>query len=125
MCFIRVGEFLKKAKNKKKRIIIGVTVSLVLLVVVAAALLMPFVVSFYKNAYTESEIVERTDVYVRPEMDEQPSGWEDITLSEEEMEYDITESEEYLPESLPENVNPGGLNGNYNGSNSFGNSETQ
>ncbi len=108
----------RKKSKKRRKIILGITIPIALVVVIAVGLAMPFVVGFYKNSYVKSEIVERSDVYVRPEMDEQPSGWEDVTLSEEEMEYDLTTE----PETLPGNVNSGGSGIKYNSSNSFGNS---
>ena len=111
---------LKKNKIKQKKrtkIVIGITVPFTLIVLLAMAFILPVVVSFYNNSYVEVAIVDRSDVYVRPEMDEQPSGWEDITLSEDEMYSDVTEE----AETLPDNVSSGDYN-NYDGSNSFGSS---
>ncbi len=124
--FTEKGEILKKneisverKKDKKnKKIVIGIALALVVITGVALGVILPVVISYYNNAYEKAEIVERTDEYVRPEMDEQPSGWEDVTLSEDELGDDITTE----PETLPNSVNQGGTGNNYNSSNSFGNS---
>ena len=107
----------KLKRKKKMKIAAGITIPLALIVLVAMAFILPVVVSFYNNAYVKVPIVDRSDVYVRPEMDEQPSGWENVTLSEEEMDYDITGESE----TLPNYVSSGNYDG-YNKNNSFGNS---
>ena len=104
----------KLKRKKKMKIAAGITIPLALIVLVAMAFILPVVVSFYNNAYVKVPIVDRSDVYVRPEMDEQPSGWENVTLSEEEMDYDITGESE----TLPNYVSSGNYDG-YNKNNSF------
>jgi len=108
----------EKIKRKKKiKIALGITVPLAVIVIAALALILPIVISFYNNSYVEVAIVDRPNEYVRPEMDEQPSGWEDVTLSEEEMDYDIPEESE----TLPNNINSGSYE-DYDRNNSFGSS---
>ncbi|MBQ3499513.1 MAG: LCP family protein [Clostridia bacterium] len=108
----------RKKDKKKLKTALGITVPLVLIIGVFLGLTLPIIISYYDNAYEKAEIVERTDEYIRPEMDEQPSGWEDVTLSEDELGKDIAEEHETLPNS----VNQSGNSNSYNSTNSFGNS---
>ena len=94
-----------KKKSKKKRILIlCLLIPFVLIVGTAVGVTLPLIISYNNNAYEEVDIVERTDEYVMPETDPQPSEWADVTLSEDEIGRD-------LPcVTLPNSVNGGGGN---------------
>ncbi len=94
-----------KKKSKKKRILIlCLLIPFVLIVGTAVGVTLPLIISYNNNAYEEVDIVERTDEYVMPETDPQPSEWADITLSEDELGRDLPGV------TLPNNVNGGGGN---------------
>ncbi len=106
-----------RKKSKKKNIIaLCLLIPFVLIIGTAAGVLMPLIISYNQNAYEEVDIVERSNEYVVPETDPQPSEWADVTLKEEDLGRDIT---------LPNNVNSGGGNkkaDNYDRNASFANS---
>ena len=94
-----------KKKSKKKRILIlCLLIPFVLIVGTAVGVTLPLIISYNNNAYEEVDIVERTDEYVMPETDPQPSEWADITLSEDELGRDLPGV------TLPNSVNGGGGN---------------
>lgn len=94
-----------KKKSKKKRILIlCLLIPFVLIVGTAVGVTLPLIISYNNNAYEEVDIVERTDEYVMPETDPQPSEWVDVTLSEDELGRDLPGV------TLPNNVNGGGGN---------------
>lgn len=89
----------KKKKSKKKLIILlCLLIPFVLVAGTVAGVLLPLIVSYNKNAYHEVEIVERSDEYVMPETDPQPSEWADVTLADSEVGRDRAEA-------LPNNIN--------------------
>lgn len=114
----------KKPKNKKKRLIIALCIILPLVIIIGgvAGMTLPLVISYNKNAYVEVPIVERSDEYVRPEMDPQPEEWANVTLSEDDLGKDIP-----VGEALPNNVNNSeeatAPNADRGWENSFGRSE--
>jgi len=94
-----------KKKSKKKRILIlCLLIPFVLIVGTAVGVTLPLIISYNNNAYEEVDIVERTDEYVMPETDPQPSEWADVTLSEDELGRDLPGV------TLPNSVNGGGGN---------------
>ncbi len=111
-----------KKKSKKKRILIlCLLIPFVLIVGTAVGVTLPLIISYNNNAYEEVDIVERSDIYVEPETDPQPSEWADITLSADEVGRDISVSG-----TLPNTVNGGGGNiiaDNYDRNASFGRNE--
>ena len=114
----------KKPKNKKKRLIIALCIILPLVIIIGgvAGMTLPLVISYNKNAYVEVPIVERSDEYVRPEMDPQPEEWANVTLSEDDLGKDIP-----VGGALPNNVNNSeeatAPNADRGWENSFGRSE--
>lgn len=109
-------------KSKIKKIIaLCLIIPFVLIVGTAAGVVLPLIISYNNNAYEEVDIVERSDIYVEPETDPQPSEWADITLSADEVGRDISVSG-----TLPNTVNGGGGNiiaDNYDRNASFGRNE--
>lgn len=97
--FVGTGVFMEKKSKKKKILLICLLIPFVLVIGTAAGVLMPLIISYNQNAYEEVDIVERSDAYVEPETDPQPSEWADVTLREEDLGRDIT---------IPNNVNGGG-----------------
>ena len=114
----------KKPKNRKKRLIIALCIILPLVIIIGgvAGMTLPLVISYNKNAYVEVPIVERSDEYVRPEMDPQPEEWANVTLSEDDLGKDIP-----VGGALPNNVNNSeeatAPNADRGWENSFGRSE--
>ena len=92
----------KKTKNKKKRLIIALCIILPFVIIIGgiAGVTLPLIISYNKNAYAEVPIVERSDEYIRPEMDSQPAEYENLTLSEDDLGKDIP-----IGGALPNNVN--------------------
>lgn len=121
------GGFVKKRSKKKTIIALCILIPLVLIVGTVAGVTIPLIISYHNNAYEKVDIVERSDEYVMPETDPQPSEWADITLKEEELGKDLTT----VPETLANNINAGGtiegttkkVSSRYNRWNSFGRSE--
>ena len=124
MVFLKKKTEDKKPKNKKKRLIIALCIILPLVIIIGgvAGMTLPLVISYNKNAYVEVPIVERSDEYVRPEMDPQPEEWANVTLSEDDLGKDIP-----VGEALPNNVNNSedatAPNADRGWENSFGRSE--
>lgn len=124
--FVETGVFMKKKSKKKKIITICLLIPIILVVGTFAGITLPLIISYNNNAYEKVDIVERSDEYVMPETESQPSEWADVTLNEDDLGKDLT-----LSETLANNVNAGGeagtasnsSNGRYNYSNSFGKSE--
>lgn len=86
---------------KKTVLLLCLLIPFALILGTAAGVFVPLIISYNQNAYEEVDIVERSDVYIEPETDPQPSKWADITLREEDLGRDIT---------IPNNVNGGGVN---------------
>ena len=124
MVFLKKKTEDKKPKNKKKRLIIALCIILPLVIIIGgvAGMTLPLVISYNKNAYVEVPIVERSDEYVRPEMDPQPEEWANVTLSEDDLGKDIP-----VGGALPNNVNNSeeatAPNADRGWENSFGRSE--
>lgn len=100
-----------------------ILIPLVIIIGAIAGVTLPIIISYNNNAYEKAEIVERSDEYVIPETDPQPSEWADVTLREEDLGRDLTT----VRETLANNINQGGKNGNksttksrFNRNNSFG-----
>ncbi len=115
--------FLKKSK-KKNIVLCLILIPIVIVVGAIAGITLPIIISYNNNAYEKADIVERSDEYVMPETDPQPSEWADVTLREEDLGRDITSA---VRETLANNINQGGKNGNksttksrFNRNNSFG-----
>lgn len=85
-------------------------------------MVMPLIFSYNKNAYTEVPIVERSDEYVRPEMDSQPAEYENMTLSEDDLGKDLNVGDA-LPNNINNSENATAPNDNHGWNNSFGRSE--
>lgn len=96
---------MEKKSKKKKIILICLIIPIVLVIGTAAGVLMPLIISYNQNAYEKVDIVERSDVYIEPETDLQPSEWADVTLKEEDLGRDMTTAA-----TLPNEVNGGGGN---------------
>ncbi len=96
---------MKKKSKKKKIFAIILLILLALVIGTVAGILFPLVISYNNNAYEEVDIVERSDEYVVPETESQPSEWADVTIAAEEVGRDYTESA-----TLAHNVNGGGGN---------------
>lgn len=90
-----------KKKSKKTVLLLCLLIPFALILGTAAGIFVPLIISYNQNAYEEVDIVERSDVYIEPETDPQPSEWADVTLKEEDLGKDIT---------LPNNINGGGVN---------------
>lgn len=113
--------------SKKKNIVLCIIlIPLVIIIGAIAGVTLPIIISYNNNAYEKAEIVERSDEYVVPETDPQPSEWADVTLREEDLGRDLTT----VRETLANNINQGGKNGNksttksrFNRNNSFGRNE--
>lgn len=113
--------------SKKKNIVLCLLlIPLVIIIGAIAGVTLPIIISYNNNAYEDAEIVERSDEYVIPETDPQPSEWADVTLKEEDLGRDLTTA---VRETLANNINQGGKNntGNksvtksrFNRNNSFG-----
>ncbi len=113
---------MRKKSGKKKIIVICILIFLALIVGAVAGVTLPLIISYNSNAYEKAEIVERSDEYIVPSTDPQPSEWADVTLKEEDLGKDLSTT---VPETIANNVNEGGMaqgaeNGRYNHSNSFG-----
>ncbi len=119
---------MKNKSRKKKIVALCLLVSFVLIIGTAAGVALPLIISYNNNAYEDREIVERTDEYIVPETESQPSEWADVTLNADDVGKDFTTGE-----TLADNVNSGGAveisgdyysaDGKYNYSNSFGRNE--
>ncbi len=94
----------KKKSKKKLIILLCLLIPFVLVIGTVAGVMLPLIISYNKNAYHEVEIVERSDEYVMPETDSQPSEWADVTLADDEVGRDIVQQ----GETLPNNINQGG-----------------
>ncbi len=88
----------KKKSKKKLIILLCLLIPFVLIIGTLAGMFLPLIISYNKNAYHEVEIVERSDEYVVPETDPQPSEWADVTLADSEVGRD-------KQEALPNNIN--------------------
>lgn len=92
-------------KSKKKRILVLLLlIPFVLIIGTVAGVTLPLIIGYHTNSYEKAEIVERTDEYVVPETDPQPSEWADVTIHENEVGRDYTD----VQETLANNVNKGG-----------------
>ena len=79
---------MKKKPDKKRIVKCFLPVVLAALIVIVSALALPLVISYHRNAYAKSDIIERSGEYVAPETDPQPSEWADVTLRELETDGD-------------------------------------
>ena len=115
---------IKKEKSKKKRLIIFLCILLPVVIVVGgiAGISLPLILSYNKNAYADVPVVERSETYVRPEMDPQPEEHESLTLKEEDLGKDIT-VEETLPTVVNKSENATSAKANPGWKNSFGRNE--
>ncbi len=109
-------------KSKKKNIWLCIfLIPLFIVVGAIAGVTLPVIVSYNSNAYEKADIVERSGEYVIPETDPQPSEWADVTLREEDLGRDFTES---VRETLANKINQGGNKASsgdgFNRNNSFG-----
>lgn len=93
----------KKKSKKKTVILLCLLIPFVLVTGTLAGIFLPLIISYNKNAYHEVDIVERSEEYVMPETDSQPSHLADVTLHDDELGRDLSET-------LPNNVNQGGGN---------------
>lgn len=119
---------MKKKSKKRKIIVICLLIPMILVIATFAGVTLPLIVSYNNNAYENIEIVDRSNEYVMPETDLQPSELADVTLKADDVGKDLTQSS-----TLANNVNSGGEagsaanyyspDGRYNYSNSFGKSE--
>lgn len=92
-------------KPKKKRIILGILLTLLVLILTAVAVPIVTLYVQYRNiSYTPMEPVERTDVYVLPEYPEVIPGSEGITDLPDDPEPSDVPTEELPPE--PETAVP-------------------
>lgn len=114
-----MGVIMKKKSKKKTIIALCLLLPFILIIGTAAGIFLPLIISYNNNTYEDVDIVERSDEYIVPETDPQPSEWADVTLSEDDLGRDLTQSE-----TLANNVNSGG-NGAVaqNNLTSFGRSE--
>lgn len=92
---------MKKKSKKKTVLLLCLLIPFALILGTAAGVFVPLIISYNQNAYEEVDIVERSNEYVVPETDPQPSEWADVTLKEEDLGRDIT---------IPNNINGGGVN---------------
>ncbi len=109
----------KKKSKKKTVILLCLLIPFVLVTGTLAGIFLPLIISYNKNAYHEVDIVERSEEYVMPETDSQPSHLADVTLHDDELGKDLSET-------LPNNVNQGGGNAvkdNFDRNASFGRNE--
>lgn len=109
----------KKKSKKKTVILLCLLIPFVLVTGTLAGIFLPLIISYNKNAYHEVDIVERSEEYVMPETDSQPSHLADVTLHDDELGRDLSET-------LPNNVNQGGGNAvkdNFDRNASFGRNE--
>ena len=93
----------KKKSKKKTVIILCLLIPFVLVTGTLAGIFLPLIISYNKNAYHEVDIVERSEEYVMPETDSQPSHLADVTLHDDELGRDLSAT-------LPNKVNQGGGN---------------
>lgn len=125
--FLETGDFVKKKSKKKTIIALCILIPFVLVIGTVAGATLPLIISYHNNAYEKADIVERSNEYVIPATDPQPSEWADVTLKEEDLGKDLTT----VSETLANNINAGGtiegttqkVNSRYNRWNSFGKSE--
>lgn len=103
----------KKKSKKKTVILLCLLIPFVLVTGTIAGVFLPLIISYNKNAYHEVDIVERSEEYVMPETDSQPSHLADVTLHDDELGRDLSGT-------LPNVVNPGGSNGSSGGGASNG-----
>lgn len=115
---------IKKEKSKKKRLIFFLCILLPVVIVVGgiAGISLPLILSYNKNAYADVPVVERSETYVRPEMDPQPEEHESLTLKEEDLGKDIT-VEETLPTVVNKSESATSAKANPGWKNSFGRNE--
>lgn len=109
----------KKKSKKKTVILLCLLIPFVLVTGTLAGIFLPLIISYNKNAYHEVDIVERSEEYVMPETDSQPSHLADVTLHDDELGRDLSAT-------LPNNVNQGGGNAvkdNFDRNASFGRNE--
>lgn len=109
----------KKKSKKKTVILLCLLIPFVLVTGTIAGVFLPLIISYNKNAYHEVDIVERSEEYVMPETDSQPSHLADVTLHDDELGRDLSAT-------LPNNVNQGGGNAvkdNFDRNASFGRNE--
>lgn len=109
----------KKKSKKKTVILLCLLIPFVLVTGTLAGIFLPLIISYNKNAYHEVDIVERSEEYVMPETDSQPSHLADVTLHDDELGRDLSAT-------LPNNVNQGGGNvvkDNFDRNASFGRNE--
>lgn len=95
---------MKKSKKKNIRLCIFL-IPLFIVVGAIAGVTLPVIISYNSNTYEKADIVERSGEYVIPETDPQPSEWADVTLREEDLGRDFTES---VRETLANKINQGG-----------------
>lgn len=109
----------KKKSKKKTVILLCLLIPFVLVTGTLAGIFLPLIISYNKNAYHEVDIVERSEEYVMPETDSQPSHLADVTLHDDELGRDLSAT-------LPNKVNQGGGNAvkdNFDRNASFGRNE--
>lgn len=114
---------MKEKKKKKKWLIVVLCILLPFVIIIGgiAGVTLPLIISYNKNAYVEVPIVERSDEYIRPEMDPQPPEYENLTLSEDDLGKDLD-----VGDALPNNINSSegtvSSNSGWDYNNSFGRS---
>ena len=117
------GGNLKEKKKKKKWLIVVLCILLPFVIIIGGivGVTLPLIISYNKNAYVEVPIVERSDEYIRPEMDPQPPEYENLTLSEDDLGKDLD-----VGDALPNNINSSegtvSSNSGWDYNNSFGRS---
>lgn len=93
---------MKKKSKKKKIITICLLIPMILVVGTFAGVTMPLIISYNSNAYEDVEIVERSNEYVMPETEAQPSEWVGVTLAADDVGKDLTTT---VHETLANSVN--------------------
>lgn len=104
-----MGISMKKKLKKKRTAKYFLPIFLVFVLVTVSALALPLVISYHKNAYAKSDIIERSSEFVVPETDPQPSEWADVTLKELETDGDepLTKVPYTLADGLDRNASFG------------------
>ncbi len=100
-----------RRSTKKNIAICLVLIPLIIIVGVFAGVSLPLIISYNNKAYEKAEIVERSDKYVMPETELQPSEWADVTIKEEDLGNDFTTA---VRETLANSVNNGSGQGGSN-----------
>lgn len=99
---------MEKGPKKKRIVKCFLPIALTLVILIISAFALPLIISYHKNAYAKTDIIERDNEYTVPATDPQPEEWANVTLKELETDDELQTKAPYtLADGLDRNASFG------------------